>query len=595
MKYNRRLISQLYPSYLVIILISLAATAWYTLTAFESFFLEQTKEALHIRGRLLEKQVARLMSPIECREIDDLCKKAGVSSDTRITVVLPDGLVIGDSEENPSHMNNHKNRPEILTALSGGIGSSVRDSETLGIKMMYVAMPLKIKGDIRGVIRTAIPVTAINETIYRTQLKVILVGLLIALLASVISLMISRRISRPLEEMKEGADRFAIGNLSHRLHKPSTLELSSLAEAMNRMAAQLEERIATVISQRNEYEAVLSSMIEGVIAMDREEHILSINQAALDIFDIPQKEIKNKTIQEIIRNLAFHKFLAAKAALDDPQQEDFLIHQKGDKVVNIHTVPLRNSAQERIGTLIVINDVTKIRRLENMRKDFVANVSHEIKTPLTAIKGFVETLLHDDDENPEKRGEFLEIIMRHVDRLNSLVVDLLSLSRIEQMDDNNKIEFEQRRIRNVIETAIQVVQAKADNKGIRIEVFCNEEITALMDSPLFEQALVNLIDNAIKYSPENSRVFVYAMMDNNGITLQVKDKGPGIPEEHLSRLFERFYRVDKARSRKLGGTGLGLAIVKHVIAVHGGTVSVESSPGKGSTFIINLPVSSGNI
>jgi two-component system phosphate regulon sensor histidine kinase PhoR len=238
---------------------------------------------------------------------------------------------------------------------------------------------------------------------------------------------------------------------------------------------------------------------------------------------------------------------------------------------------------------VVFNDATQIRRLENMRRDFVANVSHEIKTPLTAIKGFVETLHQGGVDNPEEAERFLGIIMKHVDRLNSIIEDLLSLSRIEQEDQRNEITLKKGPIHKVIQTAIQVCQAKADAKHIAVELNCPPGLTAQFDATLLEQAFVNLLDNAIKFSPENSKIRIEAGSRNSEVFLRFSDQGPGIPQMHLPRLFERFYRVDKARSRKLGGTGLGLAIVKHIVRAHGGQVAVESTVGVGSTFSVHLP------
>ncbi|MGD9189052.1 MAG: ATP-binding protein, partial [Desulfobacteraceae bacterium] len=271
-------------------------------------------------------------------------------------------------------------------------------------------------------------------------------------------------------------------------------------------------------------------------------------------------------------------------------ESDITVFHNGERVLNVKSSPLLDTNRKRKGTLIIFNDVTQLRRLENLRRDFVANVSHEIKTPLTAIKGFVETLHQGSVDNPEETARFLGIIRKHVDRLNSIITDLLSLSRIEQEDEARTIKFEVRHIREVFTTAMQICRSKAEQKQIEINQSCPDELQAKFDPSLLEQAVVNLLDNAIKYSDSGSMVSLEAVRYDGSVRISIKDQGIGIAKKHLPRLFERFYRVDKARSRKLGGTGLGLAIVKHIAQAHGGRITVESKLGEGSTFTLELPV-----
>ncbi len=589
MKKKIRLIWQLYPSYLIIIFISLMAVSLYTSSFLETFFLDKTKKDLLIRCKLLKNQISQLVAPIDATRIDHLCKRIGKTSETRITVILPDGNVIGDTEENPSTMDNHRNRPEILAVLNGSLGSSIRSSETLHEEMMYAAIPLGAGNEIKAILRISLPITSINKTIKTVQTRVVRVGLFVVLLASVISLFVSRRISKPIEEMKQGAERFAEGDLGHRLHETNISEFSGLAYAMNQMAFQLEGRIATVKNQRNELESVLSSMSEGVIGIDKDENILNINLAALDILKVQMADVKGRSIQEVVRDPGFHKFIKNSITSKSPKEDDFMIHHLGNRIINTLSTLLRGGNDERIGTLIVLNDVTQIRNLETIRKDFVANVSHEIRTPLTAIKGFVETLIHIDDESEEDKKRFLGIIAKHVGRLDSILEGLLSLARIEQKDDHNGIVLEEINIKDVIKTALQIVQTKADTSRTDIELLVNDNIIVKIDPHLIEQALVNLIDNAIKYSPEKTTIRVSADIINSEPFISINDNGPGIHEKHLSRIFERFYRVDKARSRKLGGTGLGLSIVKHIASAHKGRVTVSSKLGSGSTFTFHFP------
>ena len=589
MRKKKRLIWQLYPSYLLITLVSLIAVTWYASGSLRSFYLNQTAKDLEARAYLLQDQFASLLSPLEPEVVDIICKDAGNLSDTRITVILPDGTVIGDSRESPKFMNNHANRQEVVIALGGGVGSSIRYSATLHQRMMYVAVPLFDGDRVRAVIRTAISVTSMEETLQAIQFKIAMGGLIIALMATGVSLYVSRRISQPIEKIRLGAEQFSGGNLAHRLPIPESAEMATLAETLNRMAAQLDDRIKTIVRQRNELGAVLGSMLEGVVAVDQDERVINMNQAAGRMLGCDPIKTQGRNFQEVIRNPALQRFTTKSLSNARAIEDDFTLYREEELVLNIHSSPLYDAGNRQVGTLLVMNDVTQLRHLENVRTDFVANVSHEIKTPLTAIKGFVETLKQEGVENPEERERFLGIILKHVDRLSAILEDLLALSRIEKETEQNEIRLAEGRLNGVIQTAIQVCQPKASAKNITFELQCPEEITARIDATLLEQALVNLIDNAVKYSENGGSVRIESGRSDSEIYVHIKDQGQGISQKHLPRLFERFYRVDKARSRKLGGTGLGLAIVKHIIQAHGGRVTVESLHGKGSTFTIHLP------
>ena len=592
MKRPKPLLWRLFPSYLLITLISLLAVSWYASEAMRQFFLDQTAADLKARAALLEKQIQGLLSPLRTETIDAICKEAGRLSATRITVILPDGTVIGDSREKPHLMDNHANRPEIIHAFAGQTGRSLRYSNTLMQRMLYVATPLVDNQRIMAVLRTSLPATSVEAEIKSIQLKIALGGCIIALLAAGISWVISRRISRPIEQMKKSAEQFAGGDLSHRLTSPATEEMAGLADAMNQMAAQLDNRIETVINQRNQLETVLASMLEGVIAIDTEERIVSINRAAAQLFENEPSNCRDKSIQEVIRSPALQQFIRRALNNPHPAEEDIIVYQNEERVIDVKSSPLVDAAQLQIGTLVVFNDVTQLRRLENMRRDFVANVSHEIKTPLTAIKGFVETLQQGNVEKAKEKERFLGIIQKHVDRLNAIVEDLLTLSRIEQEDEGKEIDFQQVKIEAIFQAAIQLCRPKAEEKKIRINLDCEKETSAIFDPTLIEQAVVNLLDNALKYSEPQSTVLLKSHQQNSEVIISVQDHGIGIAQKHLPRLFERFYRVDKSRSRKEGGTGLGLAIVKHIAKAHGGHVAVESKIGEGSRFSIHLPQNS---
>lgn len=589
MKKRKKLVWRLFPSYLLITLLSLIAVSWYATSSLKEFYIEQTATDLKARAQLLQQQIGQYLEPLKPAAVDAFCKEAGKLASTRITVILPSGVVIGDTREEPRHMDNHATRPEIAPALNGKVGKSIRRSATLQQRMMYVAIALRKNKEIKAVVRTSLPVTAIFNELTDIRIKIGIGGVLIAIIAAAISLVISRQYSRPVEKLKQGADRFARGELDHRLMPPDSEELAALADAMNQMAWQLDNRIKTIDNQRHELETVLSSMVESLLAVDGRERIISLNLAAARWFGIDIQKVQGRSVQEVIRDLALQKFVTTALKNQERMESDITVFQNGERVLNVKSSPLLDTNRKRKGTLIIFNDVTQLRRLENLRRDFVANVSHEIKTPLTAIKGFVETLHQGSVDNPEETVRFLGIVRKHVDRLNSIIEDLLSLSRIEQEDEARAIKFEMRRIREVFTTATQICRSKAEQKQIKINQSCPDELQAKFDPSLMEQAVVNLLDNAIKYSDSGSMIFLEAVRYDGSIRISIKDQGIGIARKHLPRLFERFYRVDKARSRKLGGTGLGLAIVKHIAQAHGGRVTVESKLGEGSTFTLVLP------
>jgi len=586
---KRRLLWQLYPSYLLITIISLVAVTWYASESLKLFFLEQTASDLRVRACFFEKQVLEHLDPLNEKAIDLLCKKIGKSAATRITIILPSGKVVGDSEKDPAKMDNHVDRPEFIEALNGPSGISTRYSRTLEKDMMYVGIPVKKKNHILAVVRTSIPVNDIDLVLKSMKIKIMFGCLVVAVFAAMLSLFVSRRITRPIEQIKVWAESIARGELRLRPPVAESEEIGALSESLNRMAVELREHIDTVMRQRNEIKAVLSSMVEGVIAVDMEERVISMNHAAAGMFGCDPTEVQGRSIQEVVRNTVLQQFVKNALSSREAVEKEIVLSSESDRFLNGHGTLLRDAEGKQIGALIVLNDVTRLLRLEKIRREFVANVSHEIKTPITAIKGFVETLRDGAVENHEDAERFLEIIGRHVDRLEAIIEDLLSLSRIEQEAGREEVVLDEGRLKDVIETAIQVCEAGAMAKKIKIELSCAEDIVAKIDPPLLEQAIVNLIDNAIKYSNDGGTVRVEVLQKENEIIVSVRDEGCGIEKKHLPRLFERFYRVDKARSRQLGGTGLGLAIVKHIAQAHGGRVAVESTPGKGSTFTIHLP------
>ena len=588
---HRRLLWQLFPSYLLVILISLLVVTWFASRSLRHFFIEQTASDLEARARLLEAQIREYLDPINREALDLWCKKTCKHALTRVTIMLPSGKVIADSEDNPATMDTHLDRPEFTEALRGKAGSSIRYSRTLEKNMMYVGIPIKSNDQILAVVRTSIPVSSLDEALKEVLGKIVIAGLIIAFLAACLSLVISRRVTYPIEQLRRWAESIADSTLPFKPPIDGSKEVRGLSAAMVHMVTQLRERIDTIQRHRNEIDGMLSSMVEGVIAVDTEERIISMNLAAAHMFSCEPDKAQGRSIQEAIRNPALHRFISSTLASKEPVEKDLVVYSDGERILNGHGTMLRDAEGNRTGAIVVLNDVTRLWRLENIRRDFVANVSHEIRTPITAIKGFVETLRNGSVQEAEDSERFLGIIEKHVDRLEAIIEDLLSLSRIERDMEGDQVGLEKRRLRDVLLTAIQVCEFKSVPKRIVVELSCNEELVARINPELFEQAVVNLLDNAIKYSKDGGTIQVKATQINTEIIISVTDHGCGIEKEHVPRIFERFYRVDKARSRDMGGTGLGLAIVKHIVQVHGGRVSVESAPEKGSVFSIHLPKS----
>lgn len=592
-----RLLWKLNLSYLAIILACTLAVGVSTLAELESFHQRSTERELGEKARLAAPQLLAALGRSEA-EADQACKTLGAAGGVRLTLLRPDQrggvAVVGDTEFDPKEMEDHGHRPEIRNVLDGQeIGQSQRYSVTKRTRMLYVAIPAaKSDGQVTVIVRAAMPLTAIEETSAAVRWRVAGTVLLIAVLAFAVALVVSRRISRPLEEMRAGAQRFAQGDFEHKLPATGSIETRELAEALNSMAEQLDERIGTITRQQRELEGVLASMTEGVLAVDGRERIIIINPAAGEMIGLKAAEARGRNLLEVVRNVELQRFLTGLQTARAPAELEIGLRDEsgGERRVQLHGRVIRDARDREIGVLVVLLDVTRLRRLENMRRDFVANVSHELKTPITAIQGFVETLREGAVEDPAQARKFLEIVARQADRLSGIIDDLLSLSRIEQDAENARIDTVRVRLADVLRGALADCQTLAAERGVEVTLKCPEDFFLRVNPHLLEQAVSNLLDNAIKYSDTGRRVDVEAERQGDQALIRVRDQGWGIAAEHLPRLFERFYRVDKGRSRTLGGTGLGLSIVKHIAQAHGGTVTVESTPGQGSTFTLRLPV-----
>jgi two-component system phosphate regulon sensor histidine kinase PhoR len=581
----------LLPSYWVLTAIAIIVVALYAFHAMKGLYFRTLETDIQTRAILMADQIAPLMQTADTVSIDALCKKLGTSADTRFTVIMPDGKVLGDSDQKPEAMERHSLRPEIRQAFSGETGMDRRFSRTIKQEMMYLAVPLKnANQEIICAVRAALPMTAIQSELNTMTGRVMTAALLTGILAMGVCTVVVRRITYPLHSMSTAAHRFAKGDFHHRIPAQQALEMDQLAESLNTMSDQLNTTLSSLSEQRNEQAAVLTSMNEGVLAIDKRERIIHMNRVAGEILGVDHEQSKRTLVQQTVRFANLQQFIKSLLGSQQPRSQDLTLRgNRTEKQIQASGTVLKNATGDSIGALIVLRDVTQLRHLETVRSDFVANVSHELKTPITSIKGFVETLLADDWEHDDETRRFLDIINQQAGRLNAIIDDLLTLSRLEQKD--GRVMTEECSLEALIEAAIYLCQLQANKKEIKIDMVCPADLSLAINGPLVEQALVNLIINAVKYSEPGKKVLVLAEKQAGQVVLYVKDEGFGIEHKHLDRLFERFYRVDTARSRKLGGTGLGLSIVKHIVQAHRGHIRVESKVGAGSTFIISLPIS----
>jgi two-component system phosphate regulon sensor histidine kinase PhoR len=516
-------------------------------------------------------------------------------TNARITIIDAGGNVIIDTEEDYSVMDNHSGRPELAAALKGAVGKSIRYSNTLKVDQMYIAQPIYKAGSIVGVVRLAKPLYEINSLLNKLYINVFIAVLAGILAASLLGYKMALNITKPIKEITYNASRIAKGNFDKRINITSRDEVGILANSINDMASKLNETIISLKDKNIKLEAIMSGMVNGIVAIDSSERVLFINPVAVRLLNITDREIVGKHLLQVARNNSIDSYL--KTILKDKKffDTEIIIDNSVEKILKLYSNPIKQiNGNDIEGIIITLQDVTELRKLERMRTEFIANVSHELKTPLTSIKGFVETLKMEDNGNKQNTMRFLSIIENEADRLYRLINDILSLSELEQRIIKTKKESIN--IEEAIIEVMSMLKGQSEEKNIELSMDVQKGLDRLKGDPdKLKQMLINLIDNAIKYTPENGKVVVEAhnLSGETGrgkVVIKVTDNGIGIPEQHIPRLFERFYRVDKARSRKVGGTGLGLAIVKHIVILFNGEIKVTSEAGKGTEFKITLPV-----
>lgn len=475
--------------------------------------------------------------------------------------------------------------PEVQAALAGHIGQDVRPDMQTGTEILYVALPASTSSPY--VIRLAMPMTGHNEHVETTYRRLLWIAVLIIAIGLLLAFAVVKRTGDMIRQMASLSEQMIEGDFSARIPVTTYSELGQLGMSFNRLASHLEEQLNQLAERRQELEYILNTMSDGVLAVDNQANLLLLNPAAMELFGITTQPAERRPLVETIRQPqlvnAMHRVLKEKERLEF----ELVLHRPIERLLDV-TVSSVNALGEGnglVGAMAVLRDVTELRRLERVRQDFVANVSHELRTPLTAIKGFIETLK--ETEDPDERNSYLEIVEEETDNLVFMVEDLLRLARLESSE--TQLRLEAAHPAHLAAHAVHLLRPKINAKRHEVSVIDRPVPLVWADTAMIDQVLINLLDNAVKYTPPGGRITLeYKDLQNGYVRFMIKDNGPGIERRHTERIFERFYRVDKARSRQMGGTGLGLAIVKHTIEQHGGHVGVESQPGKGSTFWFDL-------
>jgi two-component system phosphate regulon sensor histidine kinase PhoR len=544
--------------------------------------VENVEQRLAAQAHLLVGEVAQ----VPLAGLEAWAREAGLRARTRVTVIDPQGLVLADSQHDPESMENHANRPEIQGALRSGQGAATRHSTTLDIDFCYLAITFSHGGQQRHVLRLAVPLEDIDAATAAIRWRVLGASLGAALVALVIAYFFSRSFTRRISRLRAFAEGLLDARVSGSLPADANDELGSLARSLDRMAAQLRELVDRLSLESARREAILASMVEGVLAVDGELRVIFCNDSFARAVGVTPPVAERLPLLELVRDPELLDVMTRVLVFGEPAKLRMELSAVVGRVFEVQVAPL--AARSHRGAIAILHDITGIERLERVRKDFVANVSHELRTPLTAIRGYAETLLEGALEDKENNRRFLEIIRAHSIRLNNIASDLLTLSELEAgtvLGEPERIS-----VRAALEAALHTVEAEARVRDVTVVSDHIEAASVMGDKVRLEQALINLLDNAIKFNRPAGEVHVTAGWTNGArVRITISDTGIGIPSEDLPRIFERFYRVDKARSREMGGTGLGLSIVKHVVERMGGSIHAESQLGKGSTFTIELP------
>ena len=583
---SSRFFRRIFLPYLLLICAVAGAIGVFAATRLRESYLQGTRQSLHNDALLVSDLLKDDLLAGRNTSIQEHVRRLGAQLNCRITVIEDDGKVIGDNEADPDYMENHRTRPEVVQADESGDGYSDRPSHTLGQSLLYWAHKLRTPDGKVHFVRLSVHTAALNEQLrllYGALATVVIIAILVSAL---LCFYFARRSAAPVLELTQFAQTLARGELNRRLLPAENGEISHLAGALNSMADSLGRLLSQASQDRAELLAMLASMSEGVIATDTRQRIVVVNQRAGELLSFIWQEAQGKPLWEVVRNEEILKASAEVLASREPKA--FQVSPAAGVYLEVTACTYPADAPAG-GLVLVAHDTTQSVRYQELRKEFVANVSHELRTPLTVIKGFTETLRDGAMSDPVKGPKFLGTIERHVDQLTNLVSDLLELSKLESTPElPRRVSFD---IGGVVRRATDLLLPTAQRKEQKLTIDVARNLPRVLGNPDYvERAVSNLIDNAIKYTPERGRIQVSVALDGNAVVVEVSDNGIGIPPHDLTRIFERFYRVDRSRSREMGGTGLGLSIVKHVAQVHGGAIDVTSTPGQGSRFRLRLPI-----
>ena len=581
--------------YLVVIAVIVIAMG-VIFTCFLNYFYMQTlQDNLYIQARLTASLVKEMIDRDAMpEEIDAYSKSLERELGIRLTLIDAEGFVIADSAENPSLMENHRDRPEIMEAKEGNTGIAIRYSVTLAEDMYYLAIPLEsdftagYRDSTIAFVRLALPLAGINQA--RSNLVLFLIGALIisSVLALVAAVIFSEKITGPIRKISAASKMIAEGNYNPVIAITGADELSELALNIKEMGQSLSKKMEQVLWEKSKLETVVSSMTSGIILTDKDQKIELINPAAEELFELRSDQAVGQPVQKVIRYHVLNENLRAGYRDGKSRLIEINLYYPRTAVLETHIMPVRDTENEIIGIILLFHEVTKLRSIEKMRSDFVANVSHELRTPLTAVRGYTETIMHEDLKR-EQLLDFLEVIDRETNRLSVLVDDLLDLAQIE--NEKSIIKKAAVNLSVMINEVIQRVAVLQKQRNVVITTDLPPENMLVEGN--FEwlcQALVNILENSIRHGYPEGEITIKVSSAGAEAVVEISDNGPGIPEADLPYVFERFYRVDKARSRKSGGTGLGLSIVKHIMEAHGADYSLESSEGRGTIFCFSLPL-----
>lgn len=519
--------------------------------------------------------------------LQEMARSLSQGTDTRLTYIAPDGEVLGDSEAFPASMDNHVHRPEIRKALQGGVGRSERYSATRQQTLMYVALPIERDGVLLGVSRTSKPVDALGRVLSYVKRQLAMGVVLVGALAALVTWLLTRHILKPMQQLRQAAEGLKDGAFDVDLMIEGSQEVETLAASMRAMRDTIYEKLQTIEKQRSELELILTDLGDGVLALDGESRIVLINRAACQQLGVNDECARGRSVFEVIRRSAVLELVRRVMEQENAVREELTLRGDMDLILDAHATRVRTESGELSGALIVLRDMTPFRQMKQTMQKFAENASHELRTPITSIKGFLETVLDSPDEDPEILQRFIRKSYIAAAHLEALINDLLMLSRLERDAGKEAVKLTPHPVAEVVKSAMGSCAASCEGREIIVDA--EEDLVVAMRRPLLEQAVLNLLDNACKYSPDGTPIQLSAFRQEESVIIEVRDQGTGIPPQHLPFLFNRFYRVDESRSRALGGTGLGLAIVKHVVNLHHGEVSVESQEGRGSTFRIELP------